>query len=712
MIHLKPMLRHLTRKKLFALINICGLAVGLAGVLLLMLYVQDEWAIDRQHPTARDKYRLEANFPEVIATTRFTTRRPRVAAAGSDTSFHEDVFAFADPNIAEFFSFEWLQGDPARALERPDSVVLTPALVSKYFGDSDPMGRTLVIDGTLALNVTGVIADPALRTHIDVDALAPMAAFRGLAAGEAYLQDWFGLGIASYVQLRPGTDMEALWPSIAALLDETIPPVPRQLFAPRYRPLPDVHLSTRENPTAQRTRFDDAVVLFSISLAILLVACVNFVNLATARASERYKEIAIRKVVGSGQWQIFYPAFYLSRFRPRPVLRQKQHEGTGLLALRNLLVVFQFAVAIVAIVAGIVMMRQLDFAKTRDPGFDMRDVYVVENSPGDHWDSLREAVRSQTGIEHITAAISRPFRAIATSTLVRYEGGDPAGVNLSPFGADFGYFELFDVPLLAGRYFSPQFGIERRGVPSDDNPHPEMGVILNEAMLDRLGWTPEEAIGRRFEVSVTPDFAQSLMGTVVGVVANMYVDPVQREVVPQFYYAPASAAGFDFMFFKLLPGNHDEQKQQIARIWRELYPDTPLNACMLEEKFREVYRREERQLALLGAFAFLAVFISCIGLIGLATYMAEQRVKEVGVRKVAGANVWQIVLLFSADFSWLVLVANAIAWPIAWIAYRIDLTPMIFIGGGLIAMCIAWVAVGGTAARAALAKPVVALRYE
>jgi putative ABC transport system permease protein len=419
----------------------------------------------------------------------------------------------------------------------------------------------------------------------------------------------------------------------------------------------------------------------------------------------------------------FYPALYLARFRPMAVLRQKQREAGGLLALRNLLVIFQFAVAIVAIVAGAVMMLQLHFAKTREFGFDMRNVFVIENNPGEQWESFRQAVSSRAGIEKISAGLSRPFRSLATNARVRYEGGDVAGVDLSQFLVDFGYFELFDVPLLAGRYFSPQFGAERQNPPSDENPHTEMSVILNQAMVARLGWTPDEALGRRFELSASqaPDFTRSILGTVVGVVANMYVDTVQREVVPQFYYVPAGNGGFDFLFFKLEAGTQEVQAAQIADIWREFYPDTPMNAYWLEDRFREMYQREERQLALLGAFAFLAVFISCIGLVGLATYMAEQRIKEVGIRKTVGASVWQIVVLFSADFSRLVLIANVVAWPVAYVAmgrwlenfaYRIDLTPLIFIGSGLIALCIAWVTVGGTAAKAAMAKPVLALRYE
>ncbi|MDY6981806.1 MAG: ABC transporter permease [Pseudomonadota bacterium] len=804
---LKLMLRHFLRKKLFALINITGLGVGLAGVLLLALYIHDEWSIDRQHPQVQDKYRLEttltagneileidaslppiapllaANFPEVVDTTRFLTGRPYVTTEGGGTGFYENRLAFADPNIGTFFSFDWLRGDPATALSAPDSIVLTPAFARKYFGDADPLGRILVLDGKLSLRVTGVIADTSLDSHIDVEAFAPMAALQNLY-GENSLKDWFGLGIATYVQLRPGTDMETLWPAIDTLLNDTQPSESRQLFAPRYRPLQDVHLATRDNPTAPRTRLDDAVILLSISLAILVVACINFVNLATARSTERQKEIGIRKVAGSGRWPIFlqhmgesvamvllalflatgiselslpvinaytgkqlalfdegfwifgllaglavavlagfYPALYLSRFRPLAVLRQRQREGSGIFALRNLLVIFQFTIAIIALVAGAVMMQQLNFAKTRDFGFDMRDVFVIENNPGEHWDSFRQAVTSKTGIEEVSAGLSRPFRSIATSARVRYDGGEAAGTNLSQFRVDFGYFELFDVPLLAGRYFSPQFGVDRQSLLTDENPHPELNIILNEAMAQRLGWTPESALGRRFEISAgpAPDFERSHVGTVIGVVADMYVDSIQREVVPQFYFVPVNVASLDFIFLKLRAGSEPEQITQVESIWRELYPDTPMNAYMLEEKFREEYQREERQLALLGAFAFLAVFISCIGLIGLATYATEQRIKEVGIRKTVGASVWQIVVLFSSDFSKLVLIANVIAWPVAYVAmsrwlenfaYRIDLTPVIFIGSGLIALCIAWVTVGGTAAKAANAKPVLALRYE
>ena len=252
---------------------------------------------------------------------------------------------------------------------------------------------------------------------------------------------------------------------------------------------------------------------------------------------------------------------------------------------------------------------------------------------------------------------------------------------------------------------------------------PALSLVLNEAMVKRLGWTVDSALGRKIEIAAGQgqDFAQSFTGTVIGVVANMYVDSVQREVVPLFYYVPVNPAAFDYRFFKLDAANREAQMDAIASAWREQYPNVPINAYLLDSKFAQLYEREERQLALLGAFAFLAVFISCIGLVGLATYSTERRIKEVGIRKTIGASVWQIVVLFSADFSKLVLVANLIAWPVAYLAmsrwlenfaYRIDLTPLIFIGSGLIALCIAWVTVGGTAAKAARAKPVLALRYE
>jgi putative ABC transport system permease protein len=352
----------------------------------------------------------------------------------------------------------------------------------------------------------------------------------------------------------------------------------------------------------------------------------------------------------------------------------------------------------------------------------MNGVLVLENEAGAQWEAFQQAIRNRTGIEQVSAALSRPFEGIASSSMVRYEGAE-APVNLSQFPVDYGFFELYGVELLAGRLFSRDFGTDRQVQSTEANPHPEMAVVLNQAMVEQLGWTPDSALGKTLEMNTAAgaDFSQSIVGTVIGVVADMYMDPIQRPVVPRFFYVPEDITQTNFLFLKLPAGERNAQVQQVDAIWSELYPDTPLNAYMLEDKFAQVYQREERQLALLSAFASLAVFISCIGLIGLATYATELRVKEVGIRKTVGASVWQIIVLFSADFSRLVLISNVIAWPIAYVAmsrwlenfaYRIDLTPLIFIGSGLIALSIAWVTVGGTAAKAANARPVLALRYE
>ncbi|HWK53487.1 MAG TPA: ABC transporter permease, partial [Hyphomicrobiales bacterium] len=429
---IKVFFRHLLKKKLLTLINILGLSVGLSSVLLLTLYVQDEMAKDHQHPAAEYKYRigtvittggevleadrtappavplLQANFSEITEGTRYFRGRFYVSTEeGDGQGFYEDRIGFADTTIGSFFSFLWKQGNPETAWKERNSIVLTESLAQKYFPQGAAVGKVLLLDNSLALTVTGIIRDPTLDSHIDLQAIAPMEAASSLRPPD-FLQSWFNLEFFSYVRLQPGVEMAALWPAMAALIESNMPDMARQLFDPSYTPLTDVYLDTTLNPGMQRTRFDDVRMLIGISLAILLIACINFVNLATARSVDRQKEIAIRKVTGAGQRLIFaqymlescclvllalllamgitelslplvngftekqlslatagdfwllalgigvattllagaYPAFYLSGFRPLLLFRQKQKAAAGFFSLRNLLVLFQFAIAI------------------------------------------------------------------------------------------------------------------------------------------------------------------------------------------------------------------------------------------------------------------------------------------------------------------------------------------------------------------------------
>jgi putative ABC transport system permease protein len=803
--NLKIFIQTLARNRLFSLINVLGLSIGFASCLLISLYVMDEFSYDTQHPAADRIYRLSSflvgveqggrmpipsasplvgpllqqNFPEVEAFTRIAEEP--VYLSLDEQGDYEEGLRFVDANFMTFFHFDWLQGDATTALAQPDSIVLTETLARKYFGSANPMGRELNLKDSGPLKVSGVIRD-LTRTHLSGTAFVSLNALERLVP-EA-LQTWFGARFQVYLRLREGVAFAQLQPALYDFLERQMPPAANALYDPNSIGLREIHLSGPQFlELSGGGKRQEIVALMLVCVAVLGIACINFINLTTVKSSERGKEIAMRKVLGARRGQIFwqhmgesgllvvfalvlgvvvaelalpllnafsgkamslteapvlltsllgfaglvallagaYPALYLSAFVPTVVLKALRSSKPGGYSLRNLLVVLQFAIAIVLIVATSVIYQQVQYGKTLDLGFDKDQVLVIENPLGDNWSIVKERLLREAGASVVSGAMNRPFKPIATSIAARHEGGDPQGENRSFFMVDFDYFELFGAKLLAGRSFSATFGTDRQVQPTEADPHPSAALVLNRAMVEQMGWAPEEAVGKTFELNWSEDYAQSIMGEVVGVIDDMRVDSLRREVVPLLYLVPASIAGLQYALVKIPAANIPETLRSIDAIWREVYPEQPINRYFLDTAFQSLYSAEEKQISLLAIFAALAIAISCLGLFALATFTADKRGKEVGIRKTFGGSTWAIVLLLTRDFSKLVLLANLIAWPIAYLAmsrwlenfaYRIDLTPLLFIGSGAIALCIAWVTVAGTVAKAASQRPVLALRYE
>jgi len=802
--NLKTFFSSLGRQSLFTVINVLGLSVGLASCLLIALYVLDEFSYDTQHAGAERLYRissflvgveqggrtpipsasplagplLQENFPEVEASTRIAAE-PVYLSLGEQGDYEEDV-RFVDRNFFDFFRFDWLRGDAATALAEPASIVLTQSLASKYFGATDPVGHELQLRKAGTLKVTGVIRD-LQRTHLSGTAFVNLGMLEPLAPGA--LETWFGSGFQVYVRLRDGASFTQLQPAFHAFLERQMPPAAMALYDPDSMPLRDIHLSEPQalglNGSSKR---EELLALLLVCAGLLAIACINFVNLATARSSERGKEIAMRKVMGAGRGQVFlqhmgesallvgfalllglgiaelalpalnafsgkelnlagtasvllaigglgfvvtllagaYPALYLSAFTPAAIFRPPATAKQGGYGFRNLLVVLQFAIAIVLIVATWVIQQQVQYGKGIELGFNKDQVLVVENPLGESAATVRERWRSEAGARYVSSTMNPPFKPIATSIPVRHEG-KPDGENLSFFMTDFDYFELFEADFIAGRAFSPRFGSDQLVQPTEANPHTLAALVLNQAMVAKQGWTAEEALGKRIELNWNEDYSRSILGEVIGVVANMRVDSLRREVVPLLYMIPANPADLGYTLVKISANDVGAALRAIDAVWREIHPAEPIKCYFLDTEFQRVYAAEEAQASLLATFALLAIGISCLGLFGLAAFTTHRRGKEVGIRKILGGSTWAIVRLLTTDFSRLVLAANLIAWPLAYVAmsrwlenfaYRIDLTPIIFIGSGAIALCIAWVTVGGTAAKAASAKPVLALRYE
>lgn len=396
-----------------------------------------------------------------------------------------------------------------------------------------------------------------------------------------------------------------------------------------------------------------------------------------------------------------YPAFYLSAFKPVQVLKNRMAAG-GSALFRNTLVVLQFSIAIVLVVATLIVMQQMRFARSIELGFQKDQMLVLTGSPtaglGPQWDTLRQELLKHPEVLGVTASGQTPLEDNGNSNGIIFEG-EEEGRLMPVLRVDYDFFSTYAVPVLAGREFTQEYPGDRFMLAQAEGAaEQEYGVMLNRLAAQQLGWTPEEAVGKRIKGLAG---SGERGGVIIGVVENSYFESVRSPVKPMLFYLPQRVnngiANLALASVRLSGSNLQQTLIDINRLWQQLMPELPM----------------ERQ--------FLAIFIACMGLYGLANFNAERRRKEVGIRKVMGSGVWSIVLLLTNDFSKLVLISNVIAWPVAYVAmnrwlenfaYRIDLTPVIFIGSGLIALCIAWVTVGSTAAKAASQKPVLALRYE
>jgi putative ABC transport system permease protein len=424
-----------------------------------------------------------------------------------------------------------------------------------------------------------------------------------------------------------------------------------------------------------------------------------------------------------------YPATYLSAFDPSRVLKGDVTRGRGGARLRSALVVAQFAVSMSLLIVTTIVYQQTEFARKLERGFDTEQIVILSGSPteglGPNWEALKRKLESHPEITHVIGGSMTPGGT--GSPRMRFEGGDPAGRSMPAKGVDFGFFETYGIELLAGRTFSDERGTDRFVIPGRATPHTTGAYVLNELAARELGWTPEQALGKWVEVDYTADFSITVRGPVIGVVRNTYIDSVREPQRPIVYFASAETYAYDSQPFfrdasvrvtgRDLPATLDFMDSA----WRELVPDQPVVRQFLDARFDALYRSEERQAAVFGVFALLAIAVACLGLVGLASFTTQQRTKEIGIRKAMGGSVGDVLALLTGEFSKLVLLANVVAWPLAyfvmsdWLssyAYRIDLTPLPFLASGAATLAVAWLTVAAIATRAASAKPIQALRYE
>jgi putative ABC transport system permease protein len=814
-------LRNLIRHKLYSFINIAGLTVGLTCAIFIILFVRDQLSYDRWIPGTENLYRVEITFklpgkppsqwawspfpatqamldqiPEVQARTRLL-RQPTTILVGS-RQFPQTV-DIVDPNFLQVIRLPLAAGDPASVFAKPEAAVLSETTARKYFGDESPIGKTIVMSGQhcvaaqnceasqQALVVTGILRDLPHNTQLKADVLIPNTSAATRRGGDR--ENWLWADGWGYVRLAPGADPKVVTAKFKTIIDHSVDPMKQMhvkergsdLMTPNLTPFLDAHLSTDRFGGMTPPGSWTIVYGFSaIGALILLIACFNFTNLATARAMMRAREISLRKVVGAKRRQLIvqflgealmtamialvfalalaeillplfdrvlglpieidyfrdwrllllvigvgavagllsgaYPALVLSGFRPVATLRAAYGGLAGSGLLRTVLVVLQFAVSIGLGIAAAVIFAQVSFSRNIDLGF-RKDAIVIVNIgdvPPSTADSLARELRTGADIADVATSNDVPFSDGHNHITAQAPGATSSEyMVLVPASPD--YMQLYGIPLLAGRLLSEQ-RVTDGLPPAQVRAGQPFNVLVNATAARRLGYSPQAAIGKT--LSLVGFLRNSV--TVVGVVADTKQDGPKNAIRGTMYMYWRSFPVGD-LSVRIRDRHTQDALSFIDRTWHAFAPSTAIQRHFLDDDYDQQFQADERQGTLFGVFVGIAISIACLGLFGLAAFSTERRTREIGLRKTFGAGTGDIVWMLLRQFSVPVLIANAIAWPVAWyylhdwlqgFAYRITLSPFYFLGAGAVALAIAWATVFVHAQRVARANPIHALRYE
>ena len=774
--------RALRRHRVYTFINVTGLAVGMGCALLIFLYVRDELSYDRFHEQADRIYRvahaslsgdgvrhartphplaptLASEFPEVEAAVRL--RRTDAVVRRADQLFKEEAFYFTDAAVFDVFSFPLLAGNPEAALREPFSVVLTETTARKYFGAGDPVGQALTLTGLGDLTVTGVVEDAPANTHFTFDFLASYATLNATQPDQ--LQAWDAFVTSTYVLLAEGSAPTTLEAGMPRLVDTHLR---GDDAAMRFYldPLTAIHLKAHVSGDLGEGSDAGSLHLFaSIALFILLIAAINFMNLATARFTERAREVGMRKVLGAARHQLIrqflgesvllsmlalaltlvlveatvptfnalagktltldagplgwllllgaglgigllagsYPAFALSAFAPLQSLNGGSTPGSAGAWLRKTLVVVQFGLAILLITGTLVTAEQLAYLQNKDLGFNKEQVVVMRLQDASARSRV-EALKDALRAEPTVAGVAASYHTPGGGLGVYYtevEGVDDP-LDLPTYIVDYDFIETMGMEVVAGRAFAEAFATDASAA-----------FMVNEAAVRHFGW--DEPLGK------TVLWDGEKRGSVIGVVKDFHYQSLHQAIEPLVIHV--DPAYLQWLSVRIRPDNVPATLAALQATYRQFDPDHPFEYSFVDEDFAAHYRAEQRMALLMRSAALLAILIACLGLLGLASIMTQRRTKEIGVRKVLGASVPGLVLLLSGDFARLVAVAFAVGAPVAYLilqpwldafAYRIALSWQTFLAAGLIALVTAVLTVSYQAVRAALADPVKALRYE
>jgi len=803
--YFKIAFRNLLRNKVFSAINILGLAIGIATCLIIMLFVNNELSYDRYNKKANRIVRvffqgnvqgeklnettvmppvaqtLKAEFPEVEEATRIRDYgSPRLIYG--DKSFKEDAFAFVDSNFFQVFTLPLLQGNAKTALIEPNTIIITKALARKYFGNEEPMGKIIAFkDGkNAACKVTGVIDKVPVNSHFHFELFASMASLP-----ESKEPTWMSSNFYTYLVLAKGYDYKKLEAKLPRVVEKYIGPQLYQAMGMtltefrkkgnnisfHLQPLTDIHLHSDFMYDLSRPGDIRYVYIFGvIALFMLIIACINFMNLSTAGASKRSREVGIRKVLGSLKPELIrqfllesilitavalilaivfmymalplfnelagqnltlrlsdhpllipclvllvllvgilagsYPAFYLSSFKPVAVLKGKFTSGKKSISLRSGLVVFQFFISIILIVGTTVVYKQLSYIRHKKLGYDKEQVMILPDTwmLGKNQEVFRQEVQNDFRVAGVSSSRYLPAGQSDNNNFFVSPGENSTQlVKTLRYEVDENYIPTLGIQMLEGRNFSKEFVTDSGA------------VILNEAAANALGWK-QGAVGQN--ISRTDNHGKKETYNVIGIIKDFHFRSLHERISPLLMVlAPDQGT----LIVKLKTKDIASLTSTLKKRWTELGAEEPLNYSFLDERFNNTYKSEQKIGMILGIFTGLTIFVACLGLFGLAKFTAERRTREIGIRKVLGSSVTEIVNLLSIEFLKLVFLAFIIAAPIAWFimnkwlqdfAYRINISWWVFIVAGLIALIIALATISFQAIKAAVANPVKSLRTE
>jgi len=746
--------RNISKNIGFTIINITGLAVGLASSLLLLMWVMDELSYEKFNINADKIYRVEEDqfysgqryhvtvtpypsgpvwkdkIPEIMDQTRIS-RLPRLLFRMEDKVFFESSVFAADSGLFSIFTLPLKEGDPSTALIEPHSIILTEKLARKYFGNDSPLGRSITLENKIQFMVTGVMKELPKNSIFNFEAVIPFTFLKEIGV---YSEHWGNNSIFTYVLLGNSVNNPDINKKLTDVVIENLPETTTKysLF-----PLLDIHLHGQFGYTESKGPVIVVIIFSLIAVFVLLIACINFINLSTARAASRGKEIGVKKVAGadklsminqfmlesflqvllamilsfilisfsldlfnniSGKFFTFsdlfklrfilsfisaglvagfisgiYPAFYMSSINPVNVLKGETVSGKGNGRLRQILVVVQFTLSILIAVSAIFMFRQLKFMQEKDLGFDKNNligIQMADNMKPKYY-SLKKELQKEVLIQGVTASLWNPVMIGSNSGGASWPGKDPdKHVLIGTNGIDYDYLSTLKMELVSGRDFSRDF-------PSDIARDTTGNFLINEEVVRLMDIG--DPVGKNFRF-------MGLNGTIVGVMKNFHFKGADQPIEP-VAFALADTSFLRMIIIRLTPGNIPGSLKAVEKVWKEVIPEYPLDYSFIDQDYDNQFRATIRLTQLLKYFTVLAVFIACIGLFGLASYSAERRTNEIGIRKVMGAGSFAIIFSMSKEFMVLVIISIAIAFPAGWFIlkniisqfpYRIDLEIWVF----------------------------------